>query len=493
MSSNLLNWIDTFLSLNILVIGEAMLDRYLKGSSQRLSQEAPVLVVGIEDQEDLPGGACNTAANIHSLGANACFLSVIGADEEGRSLRAALRKYGVADDHLVVQQGRKTLAKQRVLANQQMMLRLDQGSIDTIDPTAEDQLIAHLTDLAPGMDAILISDYGYGILTPRVLHALGRLQARDPRVLLVDSRKLKAYQGLRISAVKPNYAEMTELLHLDRLEPGDARIQQVLAHGRQVGELVQSQITAITLDQDGALFFERGRPPYRVYARPAEHNRVAGAGDTFMSGLALALAAGADTGTAAELASAAAAVVVEKPGTSTCSPEELKMLFSGQEKILTDTFQVSALAAAYHRQGRKVVFTNGCFDILHSGHIQYLNQAKARGDVLILGINSDASVRRLKGPNRPINPLDERIQVLAGLSSVDHLVAFDEDVPFHLVKLIEPDVYVKGGDYTRAQLPEAGLVEGMGGQVILLPITEDRSTSSIIERIRQVYAGSQET
>lgn len=256
---------------------------------------------------------------------------------------------------------------------------------------------------------------------------------------------------------------------------------------------MQSQITAITLDQDGALFFERGRPPYRVYARPAEHNRVAGAGDTFMSGLALALAAGADTGTAAELASAAAAVVVEKPGTSTCSPEELKMLFSGQEKILTDTFQVSALAAAYHRQGRKVVFTNGCFDILHSGHIQYLNQAKARGDVLILGINSDASVRRLKGPNRPINPLDERIQVLAGLSSVDHLVAFDEDVPFHLVKLIEPDVYVKGGDYTRAQLPEAGLVEGMGGQVILLPITEDRSTSSIIERIRQVYAGSQET
>jgi D-beta-D-heptose 7-phosphate kinase/D-beta-D-heptose 1-phosphate adenosyltransferase len=283
---------------------------------------------------------------------------------------------------------------------------------------------------------------------------------------------------------------MTELLHLDKLEAGEARIQQVLQHGGEINNLLQTQLAAVTLDRDGALFFERGGPVYRVYARPASHNRVAGAGDTFMSALTLALAAGADTTAAAELASTAAAIVVEKPGTSTCYIEELKAYFSSHEKYLTDNFQVSALVAAYHRQGKQVVFTNGCFDILHSGHIHYLNQAKACGDVLIVGVNSDAGVRRLKGENRPINALEERVQVLAGLSSVDHIISFDEDVPYNLIQLTEPDVYVKGGDYTREQLPEADLVEKMGGQVTLLPITEDRSTSSIIERIRQVYTSS---
>jgi D-beta-D-heptose 7-phosphate kinase / D-beta-D-heptose 1-phosphate adenosyltransferase len=233
------------------------------------------------------------------------------------------------------------------------------------------------------------------------------------------------------------------------------------------------------------LIFERRQPSYRVYARPADNKHVSGAGDTFSSALALALTAGAQASAAAEIASAAAAIVVTKPGTSTCYIEELKSFFSGDEKLIQDSFHMAARLAAYRRQGKRIVFTNGCFDILHSGHIQYLNQAKAEGDVLIVGINSDQGVRRLKGPNRPINPLAERAQVLAALSCVDHIIPFDEDIPYQLIRQIRPDVFAKGGDYTRDTLPEAELVEALDGRVMILPYIKNHSTSRIIERIHR--------
>ncbi len=280
-----------------------------------------------------------------------------------------------------------------------------------------------------------------------------------------------------------------QVLNLEAKDCSTERIQQVEEHGHKILDIANTQIAAVTLDQDGALIFERGQPVYRIYARPAEHNRVTGAGDTFMSALALSLTAGAATNTAAEIASAAASIVVEKPGTSACYIEELKAYFSGEEKYIEDSFHMAARVAAYRRQGRRIVFTNGCFDILHSGHIQYLNQAKTQGDVLIVGINTDTSVRKLKGPNRPINALEDRAQVLSALSCVDHIIPFDEEIPFNLIRMIRPDVFVKGGDYTRERLPEADLVEEMGGEVHLLPYISDHSTSGIIQRIRQTFAG----
>lgn len=487
MSNNLFSLMDRFAQLKVLVIGEAMLDRYLKGSTNRLSQEAPVLVVGVEEREDIPGGAGNTAVNIRCLGAQPFYLSVMGDDEEGRSLREALKHYDISDEHILSQAGRKTLAKQRVLANDQMMIRFDQGSTEPLDSEAEEWVINHLTELAPIMDAIIVSDYAYGMFTPRILNALAALQASQPHLLFVDAKNLKPYQSMRVTAVKPNYSEAIKMLKLENKDLTEDRIKQIQKHGAKILDIAHSQIAAVTLDKDGAYIFERGQPCYRIYARPAAHNRVAGAGDTFISAMTLALAAGAQTAAAAEIASTAAAIVVEKPGTSACHIEELKGYFSTGEKYITDNFHMAALVAAYRHQGKRLVFTNGCFDILHSGHITYLNQAKANGEVLIVGINTDPGVKRLKGPNRPINPLEDRVQVLAGLSCVDHIIPFDEDIPYNLIRMIQPHVFVKGGDYSLNTLPEAALVQELGGEVKILPYIENHSTTGIIERIRQVY------
>jgi D-beta-D-heptose 7-phosphate kinase/D-beta-D-heptose 1-phosphate adenosyltransferase len=254
-----------------------------------------------------------------------------------------------------------------------------------------------------------------------------------------------------------------------------------------VARLTGARLAAVTLDRDGALFFERGSPPYRTYARPAANSRAAGAGDTFVGALALGLAAGAHTPVVAELAAAAAAVVVAKDGTAACYAQELREYVSAGGKYVPDLRRLAARVEFLRQQGRRIVFTNGCFDILHRGHITYLNQAKALGDVLVVGVNSDDGIRRLKGPDRPINTLEDRIQVLAALSCVDHLTAFDEDTPCNLIQALRPHVFVKGGDYTRERLPEAPLVEAFGGVVQILPYLQDRSTTGIIERIQKVY------
>jgi D-beta-D-heptose 7-phosphate kinase / D-beta-D-heptose 1-phosphate adenosyltransferase len=313
MSGNLLAFFDSFSKLKVLVIGEAMLDRYLKGSSTRLSQEAPVQVVSIDEKEDIPGGAANTAANIRSLGAEPIFLSVVGKDEEAAALREALKKLDISDEHILADESRQTMAKQRVLANGQMMIRFDQGSQDAIGKEIEKKLIERIQALIPEIDAIIISDYNYGIISPAILKALAASQEEDPRILVVDSKQFKPYKDLHVTAVKPNYYEAMKMLHQEPKEGSEERVRQVQKHGHKLLEAADAQIAAITMDQDGAMIFERGRPCYRIYARPAEHNRVSGAGDTFMSALALALAAGAQTTTAAEVASAAAAIVVKSP------------------------------------------------------------------------------------------------------------------------------------------------------------------------------------
>ena len=249
--------------------------------------------------------------------------------------------------------------------------------------------------------------------------------------------------------------------------------------------LTGAEIAAVTLDTDGALLFERDRVPYRLYAHGASQICPIGAGDTFVAALALGLAAGAYTPTAAEFASAAAAVVVRRGGTSVCSAQDVREYIAAEGKWILDPRRLSARVESYRRHGRRIVFTNGCFDLLHRGHIAYLSHAKERGDILIVGVNSDESIRRLKGSSRPINPLEDRIQVLAALSCIDHLVAFDGDTPSDLLGLIRPDVYVKGGDYSRDTLPEAPLIEALGGRIEFLPYVEDQYTTGIIERVRK--------
>jgi D-beta-D-heptose 7-phosphate kinase/D-beta-D-heptose 1-phosphate adenosyltransferase len=476
--------LERFPALGVLVVGEAMLDAYLHGTSGRLCREAPVPIVAVDGRVDVPGGAANAAVNARALGARVSMLSVVGDDAEGVAVGATLAARGVDAADVLVDPRRRTLAKHRVFAGAQMLVRFDSGTTGRVERAREGALVERLGARFAAHDAVVVSDYGYGIVTPRVIAALGELQAAAPRIIVVDSKTLAAFRGVGVTAVKPNYDETVRLLGGRAAARGAARADVVARYGPRLLEVTGAQIAAVTLDTDGALFFERGRAPYRTYARPADHTRAAGAGDTFTSALALALAAGADVAAAAEIASAAAAVVVDKEGTATCSLAELRGYVAGEAKLAPGVPALLERLDVLRRAGRRIVLTNGCFDILHSGHIGYLNAAKTLGDVLVVGVNSDASVRRLKGPERPINPLEERAAVLAGLSAVDHVVAFDEDTAVALCAAVRPDVFVKGGDYTRERLPEAAVVATQGGQVRILPYLRDRSTSSIIERVR---------
>jgi D-beta-D-heptose 7-phosphate kinase / D-beta-D-heptose 1-phosphate adenosyltransferase len=491
VNTNLVNFIDAFADLKVLVIGEAMLDSYLIGDADRLCREAPVPVVSISQQEYVPGGAANAAVNLSSLGAQAVFLSVTGDDAEGDVLRRSLENLGVSTENIISDPSRQTMAKQRVIGSSHMVVRFDQGSTEELNRKTETALINRLKELFQECDAVLVSDYGYGILTPHVIRVLAQLQSGDPRVFVVDSKRLSVYRDIDITAVKPNYSETLQLLGLEKQLDASQRIPQISRYGERLLDLTGAHIAAVTLDQEGALVFERGCTPYRTYARPAPHSRAAGAGDTFASALTLSLAAGAHLEASAELASAASSIVVEKDGTAVCYALELRNYFSTAEKFVTDAFQLAARMSAYRKEERRIVFTNGCFDLLHRGHINYLNQAKSFGDILIIGLNSDQSVSRLKGPNRPINSLEDRAQILAALSCVDHIIPFDGDTPHDLIRVIKPEVYVKGGDYTVETLPEAALVNELGGKLEILPYLDDHSTTSIIERIRELYVGDQ--
>ncbi len=487
MNGSLIDIIDSFAGMRAVVIGDAMLDVYLEGTTNRLCREAPVPVVSIAAQKLAPGGASNTAVNLRSLGAEVTLLSVVGSDPDAALLRATLQERSVPVDNLLAHPFRRTLAKRRVIAAGHMLVRYDEGSTGALDEQTEQALIARLASLFRQADALVISDYGYGVLTPRVVQLIADLQAKSPRVIVADAKNLGLYRGVGVTAVKPNYGEAVGLLGLDKLDGACARAEQIGPYGEQILDATGARLAAITLDSEGALVFERGSLPYRTYAQPNPDSHAAGAGDTFVSALALALVAGADRQAAAELASAAAGVVVRRDGTTVCSAGELREYFTLGDKFVSDVAQLVSRLETERRGCRRVVFTNGCFDILHSGHIAYLNRAKALGDLLVLGVNTDESVQRLKGPSRPINGLKDRVQVLSGLSSVDYITAFGEDTPVELIRVIRPDVFVKGGDYTRETLPEAALVEELGGAVQILPYMEDHSTTSMIARIREAY------
>lgn len=486
MNHALAHHLDDFRGRRVLVIGEAMLDSYLDGGSSRLCPEAPVPVVSVAARRDAAGGAANTAVNLHALGATVEYLSLIGDDAEANLLRRCLAQHGLNTDHLFTKPGRRTLSKQRVCASGQILVRFDQGDTGSLDPPCEERVIERLTVLFAACDAVIVSDYGYGVLTPDVIAALADLQKRWPRLVIADSKQLSAYRHAGLTAIKPNYAEAVQILGLADEVPLASRAEQIIRHEKRLLDMTGARIAAVTLDHEGAVVLERERVPYRTFARPTSRGCPSGAGDTFLAAFALALTAGADTLAAAEIASAAAAVVVAKEGTAVCSAAELRDNLTANGAPRASRAWLAAELDEHRRQSRRIVFTNGCFDILHRGHVTYLRRARELGDVLVVGVNSDAGIRRLKGPARPINTLEDRLTVLSALRFVDYLVPFDEDTPHELIRLVRPHIFVKGGDYTRDRLPEASLVEELGGVIRILPLVQDRSTTSMIDRIRGV-------
>ena len=480
-------YINKWTNLHVLVIGEAMLDCYLEGTSNRLCREAPVPIVDISNREDVPGGAANTAANLNRLGASVSFLSVIGNDEEGDRLKRSLQDRGISTHNIVTSVQRKTLLKQRITADSQLLLRCDRGSTETINSEIENQLIERLIQIFPTCDAIVVSDYGGGILTPGIIQTLAQLQTQYPRSVVVDSKQLTNYQSIGVTAIKPNYEQAIQILGISALK-GKERIQQITDCGEKLLDLVNTQLAAVTLDAEGAIIFERDRPPHIIPSQPTPNSQATGAGDTFVSGLTLALAAGAEGKIAAVIASATAAIVVTQPGTTTCSLAALHQSLSGNKKLVTSHESLVSSIQEHRTWKHRIVFTNGCFDLLHLGHVTYLKQAKQLGDILIVGVNTDESIRQLKGANRPVNCLSDRLAILSALESVDYVIPFAESTPSELIKIIRPDIYVKGGDYTPEMLPEVPLIEELGGEVKILPYVSNISTTAIVNRIYQTFS-----
>ncbi len=486
MQLDLARLADAFQGRRVAVFGDPLLDVYLEGRVERLCREAPLPVVQVDAVRDVPGGAGNVARNAAALGAQVQLIGWIGGDAEGARLRDALARAGVDTAALLAVPGARTISKHRVVGDAQILARFDQGARLAPSALAAAQLCNGLRDALAQADAVIVSDYGYGTVGAAAIAALARSAGRRRPQVVADGRALARLAPIRPSAVKPNYEEARRLLGIRGADAPASRADWVQARADAILAATGARIAAVTLDRDGAVVLQRGRAPYRTYARPARASCTTGSGDTFAAAFALALAVGADTPEAAELASAAAAVVVAKDGTAVCSARELRALIAGGEKRVHDLGALIERVAAVRAAGGRVVFTNGCFDILHRGHVSLLNRAKGLGDLLVVGVNTDASVRRLKGPSRPINSLEDRVKVLAALSYVDYIIAFDADSPRELIAQIRPDCYVKGGDYTRATLPEADLVERLGGTVCILPLVEDRSTTHLIERIRGV-------
>jgi D-beta-D-heptose 7-phosphate kinase/D-beta-D-heptose 1-phosphate adenosyltransferase len=471
-----------FANLRVLVVGDALLDRYVQGHAAQICREGPVPVIAVDGVVEVAGGAGNTAANVAALGAEATLVSVGGDDADAAALAATLERSGVTA-HLVVEPGRTTITKHRLFAADQLLARFDFGTRQWPGAAAAQQLVATLEASLRTADAIIVADYGYATCCQAVLEVLQRSETISRRVLVTDARDLGRLRSLGATVAKPNYHEAMALLGLEA-QTHDDRPAVIQEQADLLLETTGATTVVVTLDVDGAVVCERGRTVHRVAARPAPARRATGAGDTFTAALALALAAGADAVAAAEIASAAAAVAIAKPLTATCDAAELWWGLEGATKRLSGPQTLADCVAAHRRHRRRIVFTNGCFDLLHRGHVAYLNRAKLLGDVLIVAVNSDDSVCRLKGPGRPITPLDDRLDVLAALGCVDHVVPFSEDSPRELLRAARPDVYVKGGDYMRQMLPEADLLDELGTRLEFVSYVEDRSTTRLIDLIR---------
>jgi D-beta-D-heptose 7-phosphate kinase/D-beta-D-heptose 1-phosphate adenosyltransferase len=330
---------------------------------------------------------------------------------------------------------------------------------------------------------LIICDYELGTLAGAVQEQLRECRDRLP-LLVIDAHHLGRWRDLRPDVVTPNVDEAAILLGTTLPEDSEQRLTAIDSHRDELSEATGAGIVVVTLDRDGAVLLAPDQPLYRTWARPVADDHTAGAGDTFCAGLTLGLCVGLTPAGAAELGQAAADVAVRRPGTGVCGSEELAAHLSSHHEAPLHADALAAILTGHRAAGARIVFTNGCVDVVHRGHVTYLNQAKRLGDVLIVAVNSDASVTRLKGPDRPVNTASDRAAVLAALSCVDYVTVFEEDTPVDLLRRLRPDVYAKGGDYTPDMLVETAVVQEYGGEVAILDYVADQSTTAVLDRIR---------
>jgi D-beta-D-heptose 7-phosphate kinase / D-beta-D-heptose 1-phosphate adenosyltransferase len=470
----------------VVVVGDALLDGWLSGPARRLGRDGPVPVVELAESRTAPGGAGNAAANLAALGARAELVTVLGDDAGAAELCELLDTAGVATTHCVTEPGRETAVKRRLMAAGQAVARYDAGPSEPPRPDTTAALVRGLeAALAEPVDAVVVADYGLGALDRQVRAALSRLRGRIP-LLVVDARAFRGWAQLRPDVLTPNMDEATALIGAPQ-QNGIGRVDWVLAHRAELTRAAGGAEVLVTLDVDGAIRLpaDPAEPAQRTVACPGPESRACGAGDTFTAVTAAARAAGIGPEESLVLAQCAADVVVAQDGTAVCTTGALTARLAARDRGgLLSHRDLLAIVDEHRRRGSRIVFTNGCFDVLHRGHVAYLRQARALGDVLIVALNDDESVARLKGPDRPVNPLEDRAGVVGAIECVDLVTSFSEDTPAALIEAVRPDVYTKGGDYTPQMLPETPIVERLGGEVRVLDYLSDHSTTAIVGRIK---------
>lgn len=476
--------ISGFGRATVLVAGDIIFDRFVTGAVERISPEAPIPVLHGRAEKTALGGAGNVVANIVALGGRALPVSVLGDDSASRAVLASFAELGVASDGIGRQPGRVTSVKTRFSALNQQILRFDEEEICPLDAAGRALLVQHFKAALALSDAVVLSDYGKGVLLNGVAAELIALARDAGKPVLVDPKSSNYAVYANATTVTPNRKELSDAA--GRAVFSD---EEVVAASREL-------IAAHGFDYIVATRSEKGMSVVgasdatHVSTQAREVFDVSGAGDTVIASFALALAAGADRTAAATIANAAAGIVVGKRGTATLTVEELRgALFrshghSGHVDAVLDAASVRRLVEAWKAEGLSVGFTNGCFDILHAGHVSLLNAARAQCDRLVLGLNSDTSVRRLKGESRPVNHERDRAAVLAALASVDAVVLFSEDTPLALIETLKPDMLVKGADYTIETVVGADIVQAYGGRIVLIDLVPGRSTTGTIVKLR---------
>ncbi len=485
------NYINAMQQMSVLVIGDIMLDRFVYGTIDRISPESDAPVLAVRREDEMPGGAGNVVSNLRALNVQTRILAVIGKDEAGKTLETLADK----TDIFIVSKGRPTTVKTRFVTAGRQLLRADKEITTPISETEETALLEKAKALIPAMQAIILSDYNKGVLTERVIKSIITMAQEESVPVLADPKKpdYKIYEGASI--ITPNRKELSEVTNM----PADTD-EEITAAAHKLMSAANITQLIVTRSEDGMTVFEGDAPPVHVRNdETPEVFDVSGAGDTAIATLAAAIATGAPLSEAAHIANKAGGLVVAKTGTATIKSEELNGALDGikvntrnpREAFTCDWNDAAKEIQSWQDQGLQIGFTNGCFDILHYGHVNYLNRARDKCDRLVVALNHDKSVKILKGETRPLHDQNSRAAVLGSLSAVDMIVFFGaetnnaDNTPCALIEKIRPNIYFKGGDYTIDQLPEAKIMSSFGGKTEIMPLYEGHSTTATIAKMNK--------
>ena len=493
--NELTDLIANFSTSRVLLVGDIMLDTFVYGDVSRISPEGPIPVLAVTHENKMLGGAGNVLANIRGLGGQADIISLIGDDYEGKQVESSIEELGVHADGLLNDSARPTTLKTRYLSQNQQLLRVDHEQVQPLSPESETLLFEKADALIANADVLILSDYGKGFFSPAIVKRLIRLAAKNKIPVIVDpkSKDFSIYKGADI--ITPNRKELADAtggMAVKTDEDIEKAAQYLIKHSG-----IKTVIA--TRSEDGISVISKKASPLHLRTNALEVFDVSGAGDTVVAAIAVSLAAGGTVDQAARIANIAGGLAVAKVGTAVVRKGEILGALGPQVKnsennispVYEDWITAKEKIQQWQAQGLKVGFTNGCFDIVHYGHVHYLNKASEKCDRLVLGMNTDVSVKILKGPSRPVNDQNARATVMAGLSSIDMVVFFgaekegEDNTPCALIDVLKPDIFMKGGDYTIDQLPEAKIVHSYRGQVEIMPLYEGYSTTNIIEKSKK--------